>query len=233
LEIPVQVLPEHAHTIHQLTARKILQELEEGNSYLHSGNYGIVKEENPGTFEDWVSGEGTRVAVEYGLASKWTSFIAVDKQGDAQPKGEETVQVDAEPESREQTAEADDSDLMLSYAPYIPPSPPPAGSVPSLGRSLKKQAFSSAAPAPPAPGGITLQQTMSRVAPPKGSWPIRTFHTIARRARAPSPPASGAVVGVSAVSRILLNPVIEAQTDSFGAVCCSATCYDFLAQRKR
>ena len=232
LEIPVQVLPEHAHTIHQLTARKILQELEEGNSYLHGGNYEIVKEENPGTFEDWVSGEGTRVAVEYGLASKWTSFIAVDKQGDAQPKGEETVQVDAEPESREQMAEADDSDLMLSYSLSVPPPPPPAVSAP-----LKKKAFGRAAPAPPAPGGITLGQTMSRAAPtPKGSWPIRTFHTIARR-RSRSPPslASGAV-GVGApptVSRIPLNPVIEAQTDSFGAVCCSAICYGFFAQRKR
>ena len=189
LEILVQVLPEHAHTIHQLAARKILQELEEGNSYLHSGNYGIVKEENPGTFEDWVSGEGTRVAVEYGLASKWTSFIAVDKQGDAQPKGEEIVEVDAEPESRKQMADADDSDLMLSYALNVPPPPPPAGSASSPVRYLQQQALSrSAAPAP--------------------AW--RTF---ARR-RPPSPPrpASGAV-GFSAqpmVSRITLNPVIEA-----------------------
>ena len=80
LEIPVQVLPERGHTIHQLAARKLLQELEEGTGYLHSGKYGVDKEKNPGTIGDWVEREGIRVGLAYGLASKWTSFVAVQKK---------------------------------------------------------------------------------------------------------------------------------------------------------
>ena len=80
LEIPVQILAEKAPTLHQLAARKLLQELEEGTSYLHSGNYGVSKEDSPGAFGDWVEREGMRLGVEYGLASKWTSFVAVQKK---------------------------------------------------------------------------------------------------------------------------------------------------------
>ena len=80
LEIPVQALAASGETIHQLAARKMLQELEEGTGYIHSGKYGIDKEKNPGTFDNWVDREGIRLGVEYGLASKWTSFVAVQKQ---------------------------------------------------------------------------------------------------------------------------------------------------------
>lgn len=80
LEIAVQVVPERARTIHQLAARKILQELEEGNGYIHSGKYGVGPEKNAGTFDEWVGREGTRVGVTYGLVSKWTSFVAVEKK---------------------------------------------------------------------------------------------------------------------------------------------------------
>jgi hypothetical protein len=80
LEIPVEILSDKAHTIHQLAARKILQELEEGTSYIHSGKYGVDPERDAGTFDEWVSREGTRVGITYGLASKWTSFIAVEKK---------------------------------------------------------------------------------------------------------------------------------------------------------
>jgi hypothetical protein len=80
LEIPVQVLPMRGHTIHQLGARKLLQELEEGTGYLFSGKYGVDKEKNAGTIGDWVEREGIRVSVRYGLASKWTSFVAVRKE---------------------------------------------------------------------------------------------------------------------------------------------------------
>ena len=77
LEIPVQLHLREGQTIHQLAARKILQELEEGTGYLHSGKCGISRVSHPATFDDWVKREGVRVGLKYGLASKWTSFLAV------------------------------------------------------------------------------------------------------------------------------------------------------------
>jgi hypothetical protein len=47
---------------------------------LHSGTYGVNMEFNSKTFEEWVKREGVRVGVKYGLASKWTSFLAVKKR---------------------------------------------------------------------------------------------------------------------------------------------------------
>jgi hypothetical protein len=80
LEIKVQTVKDDGETIHQLAGRKILQELEEGTGYLHSGKYGVDREVNSGTFEEWVKREGVRVGIKYGLASKWTSFLAVTKR---------------------------------------------------------------------------------------------------------------------------------------------------------
>lgn len=76
LEIPVQP-PQQGKTIHQLAARKILQELEEGTGYVHSGRYGVWREIQPMVFSGWVKREGMRVGLKYGLPSKWTSFLAV------------------------------------------------------------------------------------------------------------------------------------------------------------
>jgi hypothetical protein len=95
LEIPVQVLPHSGETIHQLAARKMLQELEEGTGYIHSGNHGVNKETNPGTFDDWVDREGIRLGVEYGLASEWTSFVAVQKHN-KKAKETDEMEVDAD-----------------------------------------------------------------------------------------------------------------------------------------
>ncbi|KAL3678821.1 hypothetical protein R1sor_021777 [Riccia sorocarpa] len=64
-------------TVHQLAARKLMKELEEGGSYLHSGKFGAnPKEESK--FMDWIEREAVRVGTTYGVAGKWTSFVAVD-----------------------------------------------------------------------------------------------------------------------------------------------------------
>jgi hypothetical protein len=80
LEIPVQVLQEEGITIHQLAARNILQELEEGSGYLHSGKYGADKDTDAGKFDHWTKQEGVRVGVTYKVGSKWTSFVAVQEK---------------------------------------------------------------------------------------------------------------------------------------------------------
>jgi hypothetical protein len=73
LEIAVQsVAGVYGETIHQLAARKVLQELEEGVGYMHSRGYG--------SREEWVKREGVRVGLRYGVASKWTSFLAEQRE---------------------------------------------------------------------------------------------------------------------------------------------------------
>lgn len=77
LEIPVRNVPEEGQTIHQLAARKILQELKDRTGYLHSGKYGVSRERQPAAFGESVKKEGVRVGLKYGVASEWTSFVAV------------------------------------------------------------------------------------------------------------------------------------------------------------
>jgi hypothetical protein len=72
----------------------MLQELEEGTGYIHSGDYGVDMETNPGTFDDWVDREGIRLGVEYGLASKWTSFVAVQKRKKANSEAVRAEEMD-------------------------------------------------------------------------------------------------------------------------------------------
>lgn len=91
LELPVHSVPANGETVHQLAARKILQELKEGTGYLHSGKYGISKESHPSAFEDCVKREGVRVGLKYGLASHWTSFVAVTQTKDEQRVNEESL----------------------------------------------------------------------------------------------------------------------------------------------
>jgi hypothetical protein len=67
----VPVAGTYGDTIHQLAARKVLQELEDGVGYLHRGR---------NAREEWVKNEGVRVGLRYGVASKWTSFLAVQRE---------------------------------------------------------------------------------------------------------------------------------------------------------
>ena len=93
LEIAVQRLPGQGETIHQLAARKVLQELKDGTSYLHGA---VDKERQPGLLAEWVKREGVRVGLKYGMASQWTSFVAVER------KEEEVVVVEADEERQDQ-----------------------------------------------------------------------------------------------------------------------------------
>jgi hypothetical protein len=56
LEIAVQVVQKKGQTIHRLTTRKILQELEEGTGYIHGRKYG-VDDRDSGTFDDGLRGK--------------------------------------------------------------------------------------------------------------------------------------------------------------------------------
>lgn len=100
LEIEVHVLEGKADTIHQLAARKILQELKEGTGYLHGGGTSSTWEGGDTPTPERVKQEGVRVGLKYGVASEWTSFVAVIKK-----EGEE--------EAREVAREIEESDDEL------------------------------------------------------------------------------------------------------------------------
>ncbi|CUS07894.1 unnamed protein product [Tuber aestivum] len=80
---PLQIeIPVHAITsvgaslgLYQLAGRKLLQDLEEGRLSYLEGIYDETKE--PTKRAELIAKEGTRVGLEFGLASKWTSFVAV------------------------------------------------------------------------------------------------------------------------------------------------------------
>jgi len=77
VEIAVQRVSVQGETIHQLAARKILQELKDGTSYVHGA---VDKERQPALLAKWVQKEGVRVGLKYGVASHWTSFVAVERK---------------------------------------------------------------------------------------------------------------------------------------------------------
>ncbi|KAG0634796.1 hypothetical protein HOY80DRAFT_928199 [Tuber brumale] len=94
---PLQIeIPVHAITstraslgLYRLAGRKLLQDLEEGRLSYLEGIYD--KAEEPTKHAELIAKEGTRVGLEFGLASKWTSFVAVagveatgEEQGDQQ-----------------------------------------------------------------------------------------------------------------------------------------------------
>lgn len=74
LSIPVTLItsPFTCYSLYSLAGRKLLQDLEESRcSYL-------PKDPSPALTE----AEGTRLGVQFNLASKWTSFVAVSSSGD-------------------------------------------------------------------------------------------------------------------------------------------------------
>jgi hypothetical protein len=131
LEIAVQALPQKGRTIHQLAARKILQELEDGIGYLHTGTNG-VRESPPGMLERWAKREGVRVGSKYGLASKWTSFLAIvqtrEDTTDRSPPETESQTEGGDEETFEMVGDDDEPWTEISrptisgeLSPHIPP----------------------------------------------------------------------------------------------------------------
>ena len=112
LEIPVQHSESGAGdmTIHQLAARKVLGELKDGTSYLHkrykSITEGDIRERG---FEELVKKEGVMVGLKYGVASEWTSFVAVvKKEADVRQERERKGQEEGE-------SELDDKEMEEVY----------------------------------------------------------------------------------------------------------------------
>ncbi|KAF2458771.1 von Willebrand factor type A domain-containing protein [Lineolata rhizophorae] len=81
LEVPIQVAETPSEMIHQLAAKKAVQDLEEGRGWIteardESGQ--LVKEEMPGRFDEMVEREAVRLGVQFQVGGKWCSFVAVE-----------------------------------------------------------------------------------------------------------------------------------------------------------
>ncbi|UNI22233.1 hypothetical protein JDV02_008140 [Purpureocillium takamizusanense] len=91
LEIPVTPLADKGSTIHQLAARKAIQELEEGRGWItHAkdtkGN--LLKKQFEGQFERIVQREAVGLGVEFQVGGKWCSFVAVQEDKDKEKRGD-------------------------------------------------------------------------------------------------------------------------------------------------
>ncbi|KUJ09677.1 uncharacterized protein LY89DRAFT_627904 [Mollisia scopiformis] len=80
LEISVEELPTPAETIHQLAAKKAVQDLEEGRGWIYDAKDQdgvLIKERYPSSFDDMVQREAVRLGEKFQIAGKWCSFVAV------------------------------------------------------------------------------------------------------------------------------------------------------------
>lgn len=92
LEIPVEDIGE-GETIHQLAAKKATQELEEGRGWIaeakgQDGN--PLKEQHEGDWKRIIEREVVRIGVQYQVAGKYCSFIAVERN-DKNPGEKEDI----------------------------------------------------------------------------------------------------------------------------------------------
>jgi len=105
IEIPVQAITSTGASLglYRLAGRKLLQDLEEGRLSYLEGIYD--KTEEPIKHAELIAKEGARVGIEFGLASKWTSFVAVEGgestgEGPADQQFGERADVPAEGETQ-------------------------------------------------------------------------------------------------------------------------------------
>lgn len=88
-------------TIHQLAARKAMQELEEGRGWMYAAKTtdGVaVKKKHESRFDELIERECVRLGEKFQVAGKWTSFVAVeDKDGEVMDmnEGKEESSVEA------------------------------------------------------------------------------------------------------------------------------------------
>lgn len=81
LVIPVQGRETPGEAVHQLAARKAIQELEEGRGWITEATDKagkLMREQYPGCFDEMVEREAVRLGVEFQVGGRWCSFVAVE-----------------------------------------------------------------------------------------------------------------------------------------------------------
>ncbi|KAI1625368.1 von Willebrand factor type A domain-containing protein [Exophiala viscosa] len=83
LAIPVQDVGT-GQTIHQLAAKKAMHELEQGRGWIHEARdaqHQLIKTAQEGKWDLIVEREAVRLGVQFQIAGRWCSFMAVEKEG--------------------------------------------------------------------------------------------------------------------------------------------------------
>jgi hypothetical protein len=88
LNLPVKQISKPGTTIHQLAARKAVQELEEGRGWVYlattmpaeGDGAALVREKYSSRFDEIVEREAVALGQRFQVASKWTSFVAVNEK---------------------------------------------------------------------------------------------------------------------------------------------------------
>ncbi|WPH04956.1 Hypothetical protein R9X50_00785300 [Acrodontium crateriforme] len=87
--------------IHQLAARKAIQELEENRGWLHTvtgnddkGETVLVKKKYESRFDELVEREVVKLGEKYQVASKWTSFVAVEDKTQDEDREQECTSIE-------------------------------------------------------------------------------------------------------------------------------------------
>jgi hypothetical protein len=79
LEIPIKRIDNPNYTVNTLAAKRVVQELEEGRGWLNTAQDGseLIKDKHSSRFDELVEKEVVRLGVDYQVANKWCSFVAV------------------------------------------------------------------------------------------------------------------------------------------------------------
>ena len=92
LTVPVEVLSKPGKTIHQLAARRTIQEFEEGRGWIFDSREetgALLREKFPGQFEEIVEREGVRLGTQFQVSGRWLAFVAVAENGQQMPGQEQ------------------------------------------------------------------------------------------------------------------------------------------------
>lgn len=84
LKISVETVSQHCQMIHQLAARKVIQELEESSGWIFDARdetRTLIKERFPSRFAEIVEREAVRLGTRFQVSGKWCSFVAVSENG--------------------------------------------------------------------------------------------------------------------------------------------------------
>ncbi|USW53747.1 Putative von Willebrand factor, type A, VIT domain, von Willebrand factor A-like domain superfamily [Septoria linicola] len=170
LEVPISGVTK-ASSIHQLAARKAIQDLEEGRGWLNHAKLKAddlsettVKVKHASRLDEMVEREAVRLGEKFQVASKWTSFVAVQ---DGQTCKENEVPWPETVGHFSYAAHAPGKKKMSrtrgfarARASLPPPPPPPAAAAPASAAPASA-APASAAPASAASSGLAMQSTMA------------------------------------------------------------------------
>jgi hypothetical protein len=78
-------------TVHQLAAKRAIQELEEGRGWLQSAKTStgsLIKDEHKSRFDELIEREAVRLGEAFQVAGKWTSFVAVNEENSSRVEEE-------------------------------------------------------------------------------------------------------------------------------------------------